>query len=223
MWEKLNAFRSLLAVAEGKKGEGGKEKGKRQTRMIQMLSKLHIPMSLGRNMKVALDLIQLQTSKNPTAIRRRTPKSRRPRPLGPPPPQRHNIMHMLLSKPLVMPLQILLPRDHLPVRIPSQLMNPLVVDPVLPNRRVAVQLGSGQDPVARRVLHVDVDVLALHFDDDVEVDVEGVGYALFDGEGVRFRAAPPARGFGPEEDEGDEGDEDGPFAAGGGAGYVLGF
>lgn len=48
-------------------------------------------------------------------------------------------------------------------------------------------------------------------------------HAFFDGKGVRFRATPPAAGFGPEEDEGDERDEDGPFAAGRGAGYVLGF
>lgn len=191
-----------------------------------MLAKLHISMSFGRNMKVALDLIQLQTAKHPTAIRRRPPQPRRPRPLGLPPAQRNNIMHVLLPKPFVMPLPPLhvpFPRHHLALGIPSQLVNPLVVDPVLPHRRVAMQPGGGQDAVAGRVLHVDVDVLALHLDDNVEVDVEGVGDALFDGKGVRFRAAPPAGGFGPEEDEGDEADEDGPFAAGGGAGYVLGF
>ena len=141
-------------------------------------------MPLGRNMKVSLDLIQLQAAKNPTTIRRRAPQPGRPRPLGPLSPERNNIMHMFLPEPLIMTLQVILPRNHLPLRIPSQLVDALVVDPVLPHRRVAVQLRGGQDPVARRVLHVDVDVLAFHFHDDVEVDVETVRHALFDGEGV---------------------------------------
>lgn len=180
-------------------------------------------MSLGRNMKVSLDLIQLQASKNPTTIRRRTPKSGRLRPLRSLASQSNDIMHMFLPETFVMTLEIPLARVHPSLGIPTQLVNPLVVNPVLPHRRIAMELGSSQDPVAGSVLHVDVDVLALHLDDDVEVDIQRMGDALFDGEGVRFGAAPPPGGFGPEEDQGDEADEDGPFAAGGGAGYVLGF
>lgn len=115
-------------------------------------------MSFRRNMKVALDFIQLQAAKDPTTIRRRAPQPWRPRPLGPLPSQRNNIMHMFLAKPFVVALQVILPRHHLSVRISSQLVNPLVVHPVLPHRRIAVQLGCGKDPVPRGVLHVDVDV-----------------------------------------------------------------
>ncbi len=130
-------------------------------------------------------------------------------------------MHMLLAKPLR--LVIPLARDHAPMLIPPQLVNPLAIHPMRPGSRVAGEPVGSQDAVARGVLDVDVQVGAAHADDHVEVDGQDVGDALFDGEGVLLGAAPPAGELGPEEEEGDERHGDGPFAARGGVGYVLGF
>ena len=55
---------------------------------------------------------------------------------------------------------------------------------------------AGEDAVHGCVLDVDVDVGAFHGNDDVEVELEFVAYALFDGEVVGFGACPPRLEFG---------------------------
>lgn len=102
-------------------------------------------------------------------------------------------------------------------------MHALGIRPLRPDGRVALQTSLGEDAIAGRILDVDVEVVAFHVDDDVEVDLHGVGDSLFDGKGVRFGAAPPAAGFAPEKDEGDDEHGDGPFAAAFGAGYIFWF
>lgn len=68
-----------------------------------------------------------------------------------------------------------------------------------------------------------MEVAALHGDYDVQVDLEIVADAFFDGEGMRFMPAPPAREFREGEEEGDGYHRHGPFSAAGGFGYILGF
>lgn len=87
----------------------------------------------------------------------------------------------------------------LPDRLPT--LQFMAAGPTHPRRRVAAQHVAREDAVARGILDVDVEVGAEHGDDDVEVDLEFVGDAFFDGEEVGFVAGVPAAELG----EGEEG------------------
>lgn len=63
--------------------------------------------------------------------------------------------------------------------------------PLHPGGRVGGQCLSGHDAITRGVLQVDVDVLAFHLDDHVEIDLEVSPNPLFHGEGVGGVADPP--------------------------------
>jgi hypothetical protein len=58
----------------------------------------------------------------------------------------------------------------------------LVLSPLLPRRGVLVQGISSQDTVTRSVLDIDVEVIAAHCDDHVEVYLQLVRNTLLDGE-----------------------------------------
>ena len=152
-----------------------------------MLSNTSIPMPPSRNMKIPLNLIQIHTPKNPTAIRRPLNFRR----LLPPRlllPRRNNIMNMLLPEPfLIVPGA----RLDVAVRVRPQLMHALGVRPLAPRRVLPLEQHAREDGVARRVLDVDVQVPARHAHYHVDVDLHRAPYALFDGEGVVFLAAPP--------------------------------
>lgn len=78
-----------------------------------------------------------------------------------------------------------------------QLMHPtLHINPQLPRRRVPLQHIAREDSVAAGILDVDVEVATLHGDDNVEVYLEVVGDAFFDGEEVSFMAGVPSAEFG---------------------------
>jgi hypothetical protein len=101
-------------------------------------------------------------------------------------------MHMLFAKTLIMLRRIPLPGHHPPLLIPPQLMHPLPVHPMRPQRRVPRQGPRGQDAVPGGVLHVDVQVGAAHAHHHVQVDGQDVGDGLLDCEGVLLLAAPPS-------------------------------
>ena len=71
----------------------------------------------------------------------------------------------------------------------------LHIDPLLPHRRVSLQHVSCEDSVAAGILDIDVEVGTEHGDDNVEVYLEVVGDAFFNGEEVGFVTGVPAAEF----------------------------
>ncbi len=182
----------------------------RRTTVVQMLPEFHIPVPSRRDVEIPLHLIPLQTAKHPTAIRHLPPLH----------PRR------LLEVPLLTP--------HLPKHVPDVRVLLLLLHhlpalqrmasrPARPSGRIAPQHVAGEDPIARRILDVDVEVGAEHGDDDVEVYLEFVGDAFLDGEEVGFVAGVPSSELGEGEEGTDDDEEEGRVAAGGCATGVGGF
>lgn len=180
--------------------------------MIQMLSKLDISMTTGCDVEISLHFVPLQTAKNSTC----------PSPpsgclfefLFPPNLTQHMPdMGIALHFILIQPCAVL------------QQMHPFRIHPMVPARRVLAQHISRQDPVARGVLDVDVQVQTVHGNHNVEVDLQIVRNALFHGEKVAFMAAIPATELREGQKDGDEEQEKGGVATGRAASGVgwLGF
>ena len=161
--------------------------------MIQMLPKLHIPMSPRSNMKIPLHLIPLQAPKNPTSLRLHPPLHPR-RLLKLPfltPHLPQYMSHMCILLLLLQSLATL------------QFMHPaLHINPLLPRRGISLQHITSEDPVATGILDVDVEVGTLHGHDNVKVYLEIVGDAFFDGEEVGFMAGVPSTEFGEGQNSG---------------------
>lgn len=192
--------------------------------MIQVLSNLAVPVSTSSNVEITLHFVEVETAVD-TATVRRALDLWCLSPLGPLLRSPHNIVNMLLPETLIL-IPKVLPSStsaDLAVLIPPELMHPLLVHPLVPASALPSQLVGRENTIARGVLDVDVQISALHTDDDVEVDLHLVRDSLLDGEVVCFVAAPPAGDFGPEEDDGDDGHCDRPLAAAGGAGDIFGF
>ena len=143
----------------------------------------------------------MQTSIHPTTIPIlwQPLQFRSLRPLRTPLRLPNNIMHMLLPKPLI--LRPPRARHNLTLLILSQLMLPILINPLQPVRVLELQHLLGVDAVPGRVVHVDVEVRTAHGDDHVDVYLQVVADTFFDEEGVVFVAAPPAG----ELTEGEEG------------------
>jgi hypothetical protein len=186
---------------------------------------LLISMASSSDMEISLHLVDLQTAEKSTAITTRLPplQLRRLRKLrSSASSMSNNIMHMLLSKPLLMIMEPLA-RNNPPLRIFPKPMHTPSINPLPPIRRVLFQHIAREDPIPSSILHIDVDIVALHRNDDVKVDLQVMAYAFFYREGVGFVASPPACEFGEDEKEGDAEHGDGPFSAAGGLRYILGF
>lgn len=180
--------------------------------MVQMAANSAVAVASGRDVEIALHLVQVQAAVHAAAVRP-APRLRRLGPLGLLATEGHNVVDVLLAKALVVRAVPARARVQLAVLVLAEAVHALCVHPLLPVGGVAGQLVAGEDPVARRVLHVDVQIAAAHLDDDVEVDLHVVADALFDGKRVVLGAAPPAANLRPQEDAGDEEHGDGPFAA----------
>lgn len=130
-------------------------------------------------------------------------------------------MHVLVA--FVLLALLLLPDLGLaPARI---LLAAAAGRPLRPGRRILGEQIAGENAIARRVLDIDVKVIAGHRDDDVEVDLHIAGDIALDGEDVRGFAGPPAgelRG-GEVEAESGEGDSPDGAVAGGCEVGLLGF
>ena len=192
--------------------------------MVEMLAHVHISVTKSGDVEITLHLVQVQAAKYATTIGLST-GFRRLGPLGSLLTQGNDIVNVLLAKTFVIErfVQVSCARLDATLTIPSKLMHTLGIRPLRPNSRVVLQTSFGEDAIARGILDVDIEVVAFHLDDDVEIDLHRLGDALFDGKGVRLGTAPPATSFAPEEDEGDDEHGDGPFAAAFGAGYIFGF
>lgn len=186
--------------------------------MVQVFPKLHVPVTPGSDVEIALDPIQIHAPKDAAAVAGAA-QPRRLGPLGPLSTQPHDVVDVLLAETLL----VALARDDLAVLVPVEPVGSLYVDPLGPRGGVALELGGGEDAVAGGVLDVDVQVGALHPHDRVQVDLHVVAHTLLDSERVLLGAAPPPRQLGPHEDEGDEDHGDGPFSAARGSGDILGF
>lgn len=193
--------------------------------MVQVRAKLHVPVSTSSDVEIALHLVQIQAPKDSARIGRRAAQLGRLGPARALPTQPHNIMHVLLTKALFVAMQRhpALASDNAALCVAVELVDALVVDPVRPDGGLALEPVRSQDSVARGILHVDVEVGALHAHHHVHVDLQVVAHTLLDRERVVLGAAPPARELRPYEDSGYEDHRNGPFAAARGSGYVLGF
>lgn len=155
MWEKLNSVEVVSFIHEETLGWIA------LTIMAKVLTLAHVSMTPRRNVEITLHLVQIQAAKDATTIRL-PPKLRRLCPLGLLPTQRNNIVDMLLPKALLIipELQPALVRVDLALAVPPELVDALGVHPLAPVGRIAMQTLLRHDPIACRVLDVNVDIVA---------------------------------------------------------------
>lgn len=172
-------------------------------------------------MEVSLYLVDFQISKNPASVASLS---------GSPWPMRarrlrkilllacatDDIMHMFLTKALLMPLM----NTTLGT---SKSMQSFGIDPSQPLRGYAFQHVACEDSIARCILNVDVDVFTRHGDCNIHIYQEGVTDIFFHGERVRLVASPPAPELAETEEETSNQDGDGPFPTAGGSSDILRF
>lgn len=102
-------------------------------------------------------------------------------------------------------------------------MHALCVLPLAPQGGVFLEGLPGKDAIARCVLDVDVNVLAPHGNDHVDVDLQVMADAFFHAVAMRRCADPPALELGCREKEGDDNDPGCPDAARGSLCLIRGF
>ena len=167
-----------------------------------MIPKLPVPMTPCGDVKVPLHLVSLQTPVYPTSIRLHPPFHLRR--LGElPAPLPHLAQHVADVRVLLLGL---LPAG--PVAAVPLVLDVRRVHVQRPARRVARQHLARQDQVARRVLHVDAQVVAPHQHHGVEVDLQRVRHALFHAELLRLRPGVPAAELGQRDEQGGRHEED---------------
>lgn len=188
--------------------------------MLEVMPHLLVAMPSRCDMEIPLHLISLHTPIHPTSILILSPSQlRSARPLPPRPRLPQILVHILL-----IPILLELLPDERGTR-KSLFMPPLPGLPIhyhapMPPLReisgVRVQALARDDAVPGGVLDVYAQVGALHGDDDVEVQLQIVGDALFDAEGVGRVALHPAPELGDGEPgaEGEEEDRPGGAIAG---------
>lgn len=162
-------------------------------------------------MKVPHDFIHTQAPKNPATVRRSSEPGC-PSPLDLPSGLRHDIMDMLLSKPLIM--LYALPsgaRHYPPFAVPPQPVDAIFVDPAIPIGGIPLQHFCREDSIASGVLDVDVEVLAQHVDHDIHIYLKVVTDPFLHREGVLFLPPPPRPEFGCYQKNGYYDHADGPF------------
>ena len=151
-----------------------------------MLSKLHIPVSSGGDMKVALYTIHLHGAIDSTGRAR-------------------SLHQGFLSPRRLLELRRFSRHAHhisdvlfvmAPIILPAQAMYTPSVPPLSPARLVLGQHLPREDQIAGCVLHVDVQVGAVHRHDDVQVDLHRVAHSLLHHVLVRFVPAMPPPEFG---------------------------
>lgn len=178
--------------------------------MVQVLATITV--ASGCNVKVTLHPVQVQAAIHAAAIRPALWR-RRLCPLGLLSTKSHNVVHMLLAKALIVGAVPAFASVQLAILTLAESVHALCVNPLVPCRSIALQLVPSKNAITRCVLDVDVEVVAVHLDNDVEVDLHVVPDTLFDGKRVMLGSAPPLAYLGPQEDAGDEEHGDGPFAA----------
>lgn len=179
--------------------------------MVQVLAHSHVAVASGRDMKVSLHLVQVQASKHAAAVR----LSLGPRglcPLGPSLGESNNVMNMLFAKALVVSRVPTNARVELAILVLAELVHALFVNPLAPGGGLASQLVRSKDAISRGILDVDVQIVAVHLDDNIEIDLHVVPYAPFNCKRMGLSSAPPAAELIPHEYAGDEEHGNSPFS-----------
>ena len=169
--------------------------------MIQVRRKLHIPVPSRRNVKITLHLIRMHRPINATTVRlHASPYPRRLTELLTLPRRAQIIVHVLL------PVLLILPEPRVAAQIQSFLLRGTQtmhatprLAPLVPGRCIPMQRRASEDAVAAGVLDIDMQVLAFHGYDKIEIDLQIPSHALLDGECVRRVALPPPSQFTPRE------------------------
>lgn len=63
----------------------------------------------------------------------------------------------------------------------SQRMDGFLFAPLVPVGRIFSQRIASQDAITRGVLNIDVQVMTLHGNYDIKIDLQGMGNTMFDG------------------------------------------
>jgi hypothetical protein len=142
------------------------------TGVIQMFSKLHISMATRCDVEVTLHFISIQTAKNTASILRAF-DARRLR----------KLLLLLRRTKLIMHIPEFFPPRQSIVPL-AQLMHSFLAQPLLPRGWILAEKVAGKRAVACGILHVYVEVFALHCDDDIEIDLQVVRYTFFYREGL---------------------------------------
>lgn len=186
-------------------------KGEAHTVMVQVLAHSHVAVASRRDMKVSLHLVQVQASKHAAAVRLSLgPWSSRP--LGPPLSESNNIMNVLFAKALIVSRVPAHARVKLAILVLAELVHALFINPLAPSGGLAGQLVCSKDAISRGILDVDVQVVAVHLDDNVHIDLHVVPDAPFNSKRMGLCSAPPAAKLSPDEYAGDEEHGNSPFS-----------
>lgn len=175
-----------------------------------MLANLHVAMPSRRDVKVSLHLIPLHAPVDPTRVRLPT----HPRRLG-------ELLPPLRRAEIVVHILILAPSKGLLGRTAQSLS--LLLLPRAPLRGILLEDLPSEHTVTRGILHVDVQVVAVHLDHDVEVHLQRAADALLDAEAVVRRALEPAACLGDKKRDGGDDEKEHPSAAAAASGQVGGF
>lgn len=172
------------------------------TAVVEMLAIAHITVASGRDVEVTLHLIQIQASVDAAAVGR-TLESGGPRPLRPLLSKRNNIVNVFLAETLILVLWLVvsLPGADSTLAIPSKSVNALVVGPLPPESPVSAKTLSRHDAIARSILDVNMNIIALHLDYNVQVDLQFSRNTSLNLEVVRLSSTPPATKLTPDENK----------------------
>jgi hypothetical protein len=176
----------------------------RLTLMIQVLAKLLVAVTTGGYVKVTLNLVESETAKDTAGIVVTT--------LG------HfwrscKLLPLVSSAEIVVDILFLVVDASSFSGTASQLVGALDTVPVRPESRVAREGLTGHDTISRGILNVDVHVVALHGDDDVEVELQVVRDALFHAERVVSLAHVPSAHLGHCQQERGQGEKERPHSS----------
>ena len=152
-----------------------------------MLAEFHVSVATRCDVEVALHFVAVERSKYATCVLRPSNLRRLGKPLLP-----------LPRLELVMHIPQILPARQAVLSF-SQFMQLFPFSPLTPACRIFPQEISSECAIPGCILHIHVEVCARHGDYNVEIDLEVVGHALFNGEGLRGSAGEPAADLGPGE------------------------
>lgn len=172
------------------------------TAMVEMVAVAHITVATSSDVKVTLHLVQIQTSVDTAAVGV-APESGCLCPLGPLLSKRNNVVNMLLAETLVFILWLVisLASNDSTLAIPSKLVNTFVVSPLPPKSLISAEALGRHNSIARSILNVYVNIFAVHFNHNIQVDLHFSRDAGLDLKVVRLGAAPPATKLTPDKDE----------------------
>ena len=162
--------------------------------MIEMPRPVDVAMSSSRDVEITLHLVQLHAAPDATGVGARAllPLGRLLQALATASRERDNLVKVVVVELRVIVVVV----GGMVLMVVVQRVDPVDRPPVRPGRLVLAEHGPGEDQIARRVLHVDVQVVAVHRDDDVQVDLQHAPDASLDAELARLVPVSPSSQLG---------------------------